>query len=464
MERAFAAFAWAGALFSLWAWWFARIGEPFDAGMAAWAALAFFIVDAWRRNGWKAARPSTRAYVMAAVGLAAYWASRSFLPISLCGVFGVLGGLALVVPTAREDARPPDQGELPAPLAGLAVAGLPTLYILDLFLGFPLRAMSTFVATALLRLAGLDVVRNGMKIVVGGVPVWVDAPCAGVKMLGTGVVLALVLAQVWRLRAWRTVGVCSLAVVAVCLSNAARVAVLTVFAAMGRPLGNVAHEAVGCVALLVALLLVACVPHGGKAQKGVVDVRTPASRGWMRIMAMSAFFAIATLCICVECMGGRASPRAVLGGRASSRAANDESAHLFPGWPETFEGDALVEEPQSEFEQMFAKNFPGRIGRFRAGRRTVILRWTTRPTHRVHGAAYCLRANGWEIAAREDARHPEGNGAWSAFRATRGGETLNVREQVRSADGTTFADVPTWFFNAFFGRSVGPWWIVTVAE
>ena len=444
MERAFAAFAWAGALFSLWAWWFARIGEPLDAGMAAWAALAVFIMDAWRRNGWKSSRPSMRAYVMAAIGLAAYWALRPFLPISLCGVFGVLGGLALVVPTAR----------LSAPLAGLAVAGLPTLYILDLFLGFPLRAMSTFVATALLRLTGLDVVRNGMGFVVGGVPVWVDAPCAGVKMLGTGVVLALVLAQVWRLRAWRTVGVCSLAVVAVCLVNAARVAVLTVFAAMGRTLGNTAHEAVGCVALLVALLLVACVPHGGKAQKGVVDVRTPTARGWVRIMAMSAFFAVAALCICVECMGGR----------ASSRAANDESAHQFPGWPETFEGEALVEEPQSEFEQMFAKNFPGRIGRFRAGRRTVILRWTTRPTHRVHGAAYCLRANGWEIAACEDARPPDGNGMWSAFRATRGGETLNVREQVRSADGTTFADVPTWFFNALFGRSAGPWWIVTVAE
>lgn len=444
VERAFAAFAWSGALFSLWAWWFARMGEPFDAGMAAWVALGVFIVDAWRRNGWKVARPSTRAYVMAAVGLAAYWALRPFLPISLCGVFGVLGGLALVVPTAR----------LSAPLVGLAVAGLPTLYILDLFLGFPLRTMSTFMATALLRLTGLDVVRNGMEIVVGGVPVWVDAPCAGVKMLGTGVVLALVLAQVWRLRAWRTVGVCSLAVVAVCLANAARVTVLTVFAAVGWPLGNVAHETVGCVALLVALLLVACVPHGGKAQKGVVDVGKPKARGWVRIMAISAFFAVAALCICIECMGGR----------VPSRAANDESAHLFPGWPETFEGDTLVEEPQSEFEQMFAKNFPGRIGRFRAGRRTVILRWTTRPTHRVHGAAYCLRANGWEIAAREDVRPPEGDDVWSAFRATRGGETLNVREQVRSADGTTFSDVPTWFFNALFGRSVGPWWIVTVAE
>ena len=441
-ERALAAFAWGGALFSLWAWWFARIGEPLDAGMAAWAALVVFIVDAWRRNGWKAARPSTRAYALAASGLAAYWVTRPFLPITLCGLFGVLGGVSLLVPATR------DQGEFPAPLAGLAVAGLPTLFILDLILGVPLRTVSTFMATALLRLTGLEVVRNGMEIAVGGVPVWVDAPCAGVAMLGTGVVLALVLAQVWRLRTWRTIGVCALAIVAVCLANAARVAVLTMCASTGLKLGSAAHEVVGGIALLAALLLIACVPHGGNAQKGVDDVQKPIADGWGRVLAMSVFFAVATLC-----MVCRPSVRPTV---------NDAEMAQFPEWPETFDGDVLVEEPQSEFEEKFAQNFPGRIGRFRAGRRTVILRWTTRPTHRVHGAAYCLRATGWRIEPLplED----NGAGAWSAFRATRGVETLKVREQVRSANGTTFADVPDWFFNALLGRTAGPWWIVTVAE
>ena len=283
---------------------------------------------------------------------------------------------------------------------------------------------------------------------VGGVPVWVDAPCAGVAMLGTGVVLSLVLAQVWRLRTGRTVGVCALAVVAVCLANAARVAVLTMCASMGLKLGSAAHEIVGGIALLAALLLVVCVPHGGNAQKGTGDAQKPKADGWGRILAMTAFFAVATLC-----MVYRPSVRSTV---------NDAETAQFPGWPETFDGDVLVEEPQSEFEEKFAQNFPGRIGRFRAGRRTVILRWTTRPTHRVHGAAYCLRATGWRIEPLP--LEGGGVGAWSAFRATRGGEDLKVREQVRGADGTTFADVPDWFFSALLGRTAGPWWIVTVAE
>ena len=165
-------------------------------------------------------------------------------------------------------------------------------------------------------------------------------------------------------------------------------------------------------------------------------------------MAMSAFFIVAALCMVCR--------------PSIHSTVNDVEMAQFPGWPETFDGDVLVEEPQSEFEEKFAQNFPGRIGRFRAGRRTVILRWTTRPTHRVHGAAYCLRATGWRIEPLP--LEGDGAGVWTAFRATWGGEALNVREQVRGADGTTFADVPDWFFNALLGRTAGPWWIVTVAE
>lgn len=465
VERALAALAWAGALWPLWRWLGARLAEPLDAGIAAWAALALLIVDEWRRAGWKASTPSAGAYFAAACGLALFWALRPLLPITLCGAFGVVGGLPILLPGAR------DQGVLPVPLAGLAVAGLPSLLVADMFLGVPLRLVSTVSAATLLRFAGFDVARNGMEIAVDGVPVWVDAPCAGVKMLGAGLVAAFVIAQIWRFRFWRTALAAAIAVVAVCAANAARVAVLTLFAAYGRPLGSFAHEVVGCVALALALLAVVYMPRCGfrsfwfrvsgflfrngrerspSAPNG--RERSPSAPQCRvnlipRFISISAFAAAALMCIAFP---------------MPPREADEQVARGFPGWPVQFEGESIAEEPLSEFEKGFAKSFPGKIGRFRAGRRIVILRWTTRLTHRVHGAAYCLEATGWKIEPRPlEAR---ADGVWSAFRATQGGKTLHVREQARDVSGATFADVPAWFFSALLGRSVGPWWIVTVAE
>ncbi|MBR4171812.1 MAG: hypothetical protein IKR48_09185, partial [Kiritimatiellae bacterium] len=190
------------------------------------------------------------------------------------------------------------------------------------------------------------------------------------------------------------------------------------------------------------------VPRLGKSRENdAVCSTTPSGNRKFR------FTAIATFAVAVAlCMVWRSS------GRELGTAVEAEP---FPGWPKTLDGVPLVEKPQSELEQVFAKDFPGRIGRFQAGNRTVILRWTTRATHRVHGSAYCLRAAGWKIEP-----HPmesRDDGVWSVFQATRDCHALHVREQVRCADGTTFADVPSWFFHAILGRSHGPWWIVTVA-
>jgi exosortase/archaeosortase family protein len=444
VERALAALAWAGALWPLWRWLGARLAEPLDAGIAAWAALALLIVDEWRRAGWKAHAPGAVAYLAAACGLALFWGLRPFLPITLCGAFGVVGGLPILLPGAR------DQGVLPVPLAGLAVAGLPSLLVADMFLGVPLRLVSSVSAATLLRLAGFDVARNGMEIAVGGVPVWVDAPCAGVKMLGAGIVAVLVIAQIWRLGFWCTALTAVAAVAAVCAANAARVAVLTVFAASGRALGAFAHEMVGCVALAFALFVVASMPRCGFRGFGVRSSsfrsRNGRSNAVAKCASVMAFVAAAAVCIAFR-----------LPPRESLMPAAD-----FPGWPERFEGEMLEEETLGGFERKFAKSFQGKIGRFRVGRRMVIIRWTPRVTHRVHGAAYCLEATGWNIGPRP--LEVRADGAWSAFSATRGTETLYVREQVRDASGSTFADVPAWFFSAFLGRSAGPWWIVTVAS
>ena len=134
----------------------------------------------------------------------------------------------------------------------------------------------------------------------------------------------------------------------------------------------------------------------------------------------------------------------------------------FPGWPSSWDGVPLVADALTEQESVFGDRFPGRVARFHAGEATVVLRWATEATHRVHSASACLRASGWSISPLPMVRRSDG--AWSCFRATRDGVTCRVREQARAADGETFPDVPTWFGKAFLGRSPGPWWIVTVSE
>ena len=129
-------------------------------------------------------------------------------------------------------------------------------------------------------------------------------------------------------------------------------------------------------------------------------------------------------------------------------------------FPSEFEGYVLEEEPLTEREAAFAKDFPGRIARFRGGGNVVLMRYATQATHRLHSASACLAASGWEVEALPLVQMA--SGGWSCFCARKGGEVLHVREQVRAADGTTLADVPTWFWSALLGRTRGPWLAVSV--
>ncbi len=168
----------------------------------------------------------------------------------------------------------------------------------------------------------------------------------------------------------------------------------------------------------------------------------------MRRLAWVLFIAAALLVF-------RGSPRA-------SRSEVLRAEGRNPIAPATFEGARLVEEPLTEREAAFAEEFPGKIERYTAGGKVVILRETDRATHRVHSAATCLAASGWSVEPLPMERLDSGE--WSRFRAEKGGESLVVREQIRATDGSTLPDVPSWFWSALLGRTKGPWLIATVVE
>ena len=242
----------------MWRWWAHRLSEPIDADVAAWIVLAAFVIALWRktkRTATSAVLPATALptwkWLWAAVFLTLFHLVRTSLPPTASGVFAVLAGLPLLLPENTE------QGPIPPPLAALALMGLPSAMILDFLIGYPLRIVATRLAALLLSSADLPVAQSGVEVSIGGVSVFVDAPCAGVRMLGAGLILAFALAQTFRFRLWGTVILAAVGLVSVILANVARVSVLSLFAAGEMTLSRTAHEIIGCLALLPGAVLCA---------------------------------------------------------------------------------------------------------------------------------------------------------------------------------------------------------------
>ncbi len=257
-ERIAAVTLWAASVWPMWRWWARRLSEPVDADVAAWIVFAAFAIALWRktkRAATSAALPAatipTWKWLWSAVFLALFHFVRTSLPPTASGVFAVLAGIPLLLP---EDTG---QGPIPPPLAALALMGLPSAMILDFLIGYPMRVVATRLATLLLSSAGLPVAQSGVELSVDGVSVFVDAPCAGVRMLGAGLILAFALAQTFRFRFWGTAILAAVGLVSVILANVARVCVLSLFAAGGMALSRTAHEIVGCFALLLGAVLCA---------------------------------------------------------------------------------------------------------------------------------------------------------------------------------------------------------------
>lgn len=130
----------------------------------------------------------------------------------------------------------------------------------------------------------------------------------------------------------------------------------------------------------------------------------------------------------------------------------------FPGWPDRFEGEVLVPAPLTEVESRFAAGFPGRIARFRAGNRQLVLRWVVEPTRRLHPAADCYRGSGFQVIPRSPAD------GWGRFEAVKEGRRVEVLERIRDAAGASWPDVSSWYWSALLGRTGGPWWSEVVAR
>ncbi len=323
----------------------------------------------------------------------------------------------------------------PAGVGALLVWSLPVLASARFYLDWPLRISTAAVSCGILNGLGEDITREGTILWTDGAPVTVDAPCSGVHMLWTGLLLCFVLAAARRISWGRLALMMPLAVAAIWAANTIRATILFFPEAGKFHWPEWSHEGVGLVCfILLAVSLTHVITAGPETAEQALP-NAPARPGqWILI----GFLVLS-------------------GSLITDVTRSKPQIPNFSGFPTRWEGEPLTALPLSPAERRFAATFPGRLGAFStpSGNR-IILRWVTSATRKLHSSADCLRSEGYRITGGPNDR----------LASLKGGGTFQIRERIFAAanPGQEWSEVSPWYWDAFFGRSTGPWWASTVIE
>jgi len=135
----------------------------------------------------------------------------------------------------------------------------------------------------------------------------------------------------------------------------------------------------------------------------------------------------------------------------------------FTAWPRTFDGVPLARMAPAAQDTWFARDFPGKVARFSAGGRQVVIRWVNAPTRRLHPASHCFEGAGYAISPIPMQRSA-GGALMSCFSARKTGERLRVCEQLRDDGGHSWPDVSAWYWGALAAPAGASWWSYVVVE
>lgn len=168
----------------VWRWYVTRM---LDGSDEPWGIVALFMVILliFRKRVWNA--PNSQAIIISTLITAVYVLSYSHLPPLFRGTLAVLAmGICI---SSICFAKTIQFGVM-----GLMILSLPIIASLQFYGGFPIRVMTAFASSHLLDLAGYQVQPKGTLLLWAGEVIAVDAPCAGIKMLWTGLFLNFTLA------------------------------------------------------------------------------------------------------------------------------------------------------------------------------------------------------------------------------------------------------------------------------
>jgi exosortase/archaeosortase family protein len=432
------------ALWPVWQWSVARMRDGSDDPLGIVALLSLLLL-VWRERQQFLAVPR-RAWLCSALLLSALVGfAQPWLAPLLRAVVAVLAMLCCLLAL-----RQPGQALLA--WLGLGLLALPILASLQFYLGYPLRLVTAEVTAWLLSGAGHEVFRQGSALQIDGQLVMVDAPCSGIQMAWVAYFTAFVTAAWLRLSDRQLLRRIPLLGVLVLSGNILRnsILVLQETGQLGWPAWM--HEGTGLLVFIgVCLLVLRYVAAAAELPAVVTSVPavavTPRTNGGVQSPLFAALFVVVAVWPLLT-----ARPVAAL------------ARQSFIEWPQQFAGQPLQPLALSRVEQRFAAQFPGAIGRFRAGNKMLTLRHVTAATRKLHPAADCYRGLGFQIEAIALEQRLDSAGLQRCFIARGVGAAQRVCEYIEDAAGQSFSDTSAWYWAAQLGRSSGPWRAVTVAQ
>ncbi|MBL7646170.1 MAG: exosortase/archaeosortase family protein [Candidatus Hydrogenedentes bacterium] len=454
------------AVLGCWGAWWRMGGQWFEPGFNAsglatmGVAIGFACYRAWATR--REAVPIAWPWLFACAGLlTAYGLLYGGTPKLVTSLIAVMLVSAILLGALPREERQRAWG-----LAPWMLASLPLGVAVNLYFGYPLRVAVGWIASAVMM---GQVTPLGTGLSDGTHTVFVDAPCSGIQMLRVAVLLAGILAVLFRLRLAGTVILCLNAVLLALVGNTLRVCVLFLLTRRGD-VSDALHTWSGLV--IFAGCALALVGAGvAIARWQIPEVRSKGSiRAQYRPVATvsgAAFYLAALLAFAV--------PFAVA-------ERPHEGGNSVP-WPTMLMGERFVASPPDPALAKYRDIFLGTMvqGVLEASGRLVLLRQCVEPTLSLHTSENCYVVAGFQCAALPAERDAQGH-LWSRFSAVHpDGRSYVVRQCFFSVDSgsvkasnrledwttgrPSWPDSSSWYWAAARpGSEVGHTLAVTIAE
>ena len=432
------------SFWSTWYWFVERIFDNSDEPIGILSACALLALVFIKKK-----KSESSPYSAINIGAAAFFylayilsftlvsklASATLATLTLCFTIN-----ALIVPLSLAETT-------------LALLSLPVVASINFYLGFPLRVIVAKLASILLAFAGIMAQPHGALLTYNEKLVYVDAPCSGVKLLWFALFITAFLSSYLSASTKRTLIYLSIAFLLSIFANGLRVTSLFYLECdlIHVPYfsGDTLHQLSGLIVegiLLLALAYLIVKTQGVK--KVAIQNGRAYPKGWLLTLSC---LALATAILPVLPLKSPESDEIISG---------KKEPVVFP---DSINGDVLIEVSMPQRHQKFLKNFPGELKIFKSANKLYIVKRIEKPTRKVHPAADCFRGSGYSIDWQPIVVDKEGS-RWSHFIANKGDERVSVKEHILDNNKNLWTDPSSWYWSAVLGETKPPWWGITVEE